>query len=174
MAGLTLGSSVAAPAARRSGADAAGARVPDALSTAFTSAADDERRLYVGGAAGLLDDVREDEFASYRRLLEILEHRAALLELLRGSLDPRRPFVRVGAELEHPELSNVALVGAAYGLAHRTLGTVSLHRAGADGLRQGDPLGPVGGGRALPLRRRRLRRGVNGTGGASASAVRRC
>ena len=34
--------------------------------------------------------------------------------------------MRVGAELEHPELSNVALVGAAYGLAHRTLGTVSL------------------------------------------------
>jgi heat-inducible transcriptional repressor len=34
--------------------------------------------------------------------------------------------VRVGAELEHPELSNVALVGAAYGLAHRSLGTVSL------------------------------------------------
>ena len=31
-----------------------------------------------------------------------------------------------GAELEHPQLANVALVGAAYGLAHRTLGTVSL------------------------------------------------
>ena len=46
--------------------------------------------------------------------------------LLRGSLDPRRPFVRVGADLELPELSNVALVGAAYGLAHRSLGTVSL------------------------------------------------
>ena len=70
--------------------------------------------------------MRDEEFESYRRLLEILEQRAALLELLRGSLDPRRPFVRVGAELEHPELSNVALVGAAYGLAHRTLGTVSL------------------------------------------------
>jgi heat-inducible transcriptional repressor len=32
----------------------------------------------------------------------------------------------MGDELEHPALSNVALVGAAYGLAHRTLGTVSL------------------------------------------------
>ena len=93
---------------------------------AFSGAADDERRLYVGGAAGLLDGVRDEELESYRTLLEILEQRAALLALLRGSLDPRRPFVRVGAELEHPELSNVALVGAAYGLAHRTLGTVSL------------------------------------------------
>jgi heat-inducible transcriptional repressor len=98
----------------------------EALGPAFTGAADDEQRLYVGGTAGLFDEVRDEEFESYRTLLEILEQRAALLELLRGSLDPRRPFVRVGAELEHPELSNVALVGAAYGLAHRTLGTVSL------------------------------------------------
>ena len=98
----------------------------DALRPAFTGAADDEQRLYVGGTAGLFDEVRSEEFESYRTLLEILEHRAALLELLRGSLDPRRPFVRVGAELEHPDLSNVALVGATYGLTHRTLGTVSL------------------------------------------------
>jgi heat-inducible transcriptional repressor len=98
----------------------------DAVQPAFTGAADDEQRLYVGGAAGLLEAVRDEEFEAYRRLLEILEQRAALLELLRGSLGPRGPFVRVGAELEHPELSNVALVGAAYGLAHRTLGTVSL------------------------------------------------
>ena len=96
------------------------------LQPAFTGAADDARRLFVGGAAGLFEEVRADELESYRRLLEILEQRAALLALLRGSLDARRPFVRVGAELEHPELSNVALVGAAYGLAHRTLGTVSL------------------------------------------------
>ena len=97
-----------------------------ALRPAFIDAADDERRLYVGGAAGLLDDVRSGELGDYRRLLQVLEKRAALLELLRGSLGPRRPFVRVGNELEDPALSNVALVGAAYGLAHRTLGTVSL------------------------------------------------
>src|SRR3954449_8413503 len=143
VAGLTLGSSVLrqrrpAPRLPTPGSSVLRQRLVDpgltaqereflgALSTAFSSAADDERRLYVGGAAGLLDNVREDEFASYRRLLEILEHRAALLDLLRGSLDARRPFVRVGADLEHPELSNVALVGAAYGFAHRTLGTVSL------------------------------------------------
>jgi heat-inducible transcriptional repressor len=97
-----------------------------ALTPAFTDALGDEQRLYVGGAASLLDEVRTEELASYQRLLEVLEKRAAVLQLLRGSLDPRRPFVRVGDELEHPELSNVALVGAAYGLTHRTLGAVSL------------------------------------------------
>ena len=104
VAGLTLGSSALRQRLADPGLTAQEREFLGALSTAFTSAADDERRLYVGGAAGLLDDVREDEFASYRRLLEILEQRAALLELLRGSLDARRPFVRVGAELEHPEL----------------------------------------------------------------------
>jgi heat-inducible transcriptional repressor len=32
----------------------------------------------------------------------------------------------VGEELEHPDLRRLALVGAAYGLANRTLGAVSL------------------------------------------------
>jgi heat-inducible transcriptional repressor len=98
----------------------------EALSPAFTEALGVEQRLYVGGAASLLDDVQSEELASYQRLLEILEKRAALLELVRGSLDPRRPFVRVGQELAHPELTNVALVGAAYGLTNRPLGTVGL------------------------------------------------
>jgi heat-inducible transcriptional repressor len=96
------------------------------LRPAFTDAAEDEQQLFIGGAAGLLDDVRGEELGSYRRLMEILEHRAALLELLSGTLARRGPFVRVGDELDAHALSNVALVGAAYGLAHRTLGTVSL------------------------------------------------
>jgi heat-inducible transcriptional repressor len=59
-------------------------------------------------------------------LLEVLEKRAALLQILRAVLDPTRPFVRVGAELENPDLRDVSLVGASYGLANRSLGTVSL------------------------------------------------
>jgi heat-inducible transcriptional repressor len=85
----------------------------------------EEQRLYIGGAATLLVDVRPDELEACQRLLEILEKRAALLELLGESLDPRRPFVRVGGELE-PALRDAALVGASYGLTHRMLGTVSL------------------------------------------------
>ena len=42
------------------------------------------------------------------------------------TLEPRRPFVRVGHELEHPALPEIALVGACYGLVHRALGAVSL------------------------------------------------
>jgi heat-inducible transcriptional repressor len=87
----------------------------------------EEQSLYVGGTAGLLEDLRGEEIESYQRLLEVLEKRAALLEVLSQALDPRRrPFVRVGPELEHPALHDVSLVGASYGLAHRTLGAVTL------------------------------------------------
>jgi heat-inducible transcriptional repressor len=98
----------------------------DALRPAFTNVVAAEQRLFVGGAAELLEDVRGEELESYRRLLELLEKRAAMLEVLGETLDPRRPFVRLGRELESFALRDVALVGACYGLVHRTLGSVSL------------------------------------------------
>ena len=96
------------------------------LRPAFTELLRAEQRLYVGGAASLLDDVRAEELMVYRRLLEVLEKRAALLEIVDAALDPKRPFVRVGGELENPALQDVALVAACYGLANRALGTVGL------------------------------------------------
>ncbi len=97
------------------------------LQPAFTElVAHDEQRLFVGGAAGLLDEVRDDEVTAYRGLLELLERRRALLDVLAEALDPRRPFVRVGGEFADPALHELALVGAAYGLSNRTLGAVSL------------------------------------------------
>jgi heat-inducible transcriptional repressor len=98
----------------------------DALRPAFSDRGEHEQRLYVGGAAALLVDTPRGELAAYRDLLDVLEQRAALLEVLREALDPRRVFVRVGQELAHPALRDVALVGAPYGIANRPLGAVSL------------------------------------------------
>lgn len=97
-----------------------------AIRAAFEQAADENRQLFVGGTAGLLDEMRSEEIGAYRSLLEALEKRAALLDVLAQRLDPRRPFARVGEELEQPALRELALVGATYGVAHRTLGAVSL------------------------------------------------
>jgi heat-inducible transcriptional repressor len=85
-----------------------------------------DQGLYVGGTAGLLDEFRADDLRGYRRLLEVLEERAALLEVLRANLVSKQPFVRVGSEFGDPELESVSLVAAPYGLRHRNLGTVSL------------------------------------------------
>jgi heat-inducible transcriptional repressor len=98
-----------------------------ALRPAFTELVSAEQRLYVGGAADLLGEVRAEELEAYRNLFELVEKRAALLEVLgESALEPRQSFVRVGHDLEHPALREIALVGACYGLVHRALGAVSL------------------------------------------------
>jgi heat-inducible transcriptional repressor len=98
-----------------------------ALRPAFVDLVNVEQRLYVGGAADLLGGVRSEELDAYRSLFELVEKRAALLEVIgESTLEPHRSFVRVGHELEHPALTEIALVGACYGLVHRALGAVSL------------------------------------------------
>ena len=98
----------------------------EGVRSAFVELADAEQRLFVGDTAGLLDEVPDDELVVYRRVLATLERRAELLEILGHALEPRRPFVRVGGDLEHPAFHDVALVGASYGLTNRVLGAVSL------------------------------------------------
>jgi heat-inducible transcriptional repressor len=83
-------------------------------------------QLYVGGAAGLLGDARGAELEACQRLLELLEQRAAVLQLLSDALDPRRTIVRVGPAVEGTELHDVAYVGTSYGVASRSLGSVAL------------------------------------------------
>jgi heat-inducible transcriptional repressor len=122
--GLELGSSRIRRAFEEPGLSPREREFLDTLRPAFTELLRVEQRLYVSGTAGIFDDVRAEEFAAHRRLLEVLEQRAALLRIL-GETTAKRPFVRVGGDLEL-DLSGVALVGACYGLAHRTLGAVSL------------------------------------------------
>jgi heat-inducible transcriptional repressor len=99
----------------------------ETIGTLFSEAlVSEEQSLYVGGTAGLLEDLRAEELDAYQRLVEVLEKRAALLEVVSQALDPRRPFVRVGPELDHPAMRDLALVGASYGLTTRTLGAVTL------------------------------------------------
>lgn len=127
LAGLQLGARLLRGRFEDSGLSPRERAFLDRLRPAFTDViATEEQTLYVGGTAGVLDEFRADELRTYRRLLEMLEHRAATLDLLRASLLSKRAFVRVGPDLEDPDLVGVALVGAPYGLQHRNLGTVSL------------------------------------------------
>jgi heat-inducible transcriptional repressor len=98
----------------------------DAIRPAFTEVVRTEQRLYIGGTAGLLEELSDEDLGIYRRMLATLEKRAELLEILGQALDPLRPFVRLGGDLEEPALQGAALVGASYGLTNRVLGAVSL------------------------------------------------
>jgi heat-inducible transcriptional repressor len=98
----------------------------DVLRPVLERPAPEEQRVFVGGTASLLDTASADELRTYRGLLELLERRKTLLDVVAAVLDSRRPFVRVGDELGNPALQELALVGSTYGLTTRTLGTVSL------------------------------------------------
>ena len=126
LAGLRLGTSAVRRALEEPSLSPGEHRFLAALGPVFTDVMQSEQRLYLGGAAELLEGAREDELDLYRHVLITLERRAALLELLGEALDPLRTWVRVGGEFDHPALQEAALVGATYGLTNRALGAVGL------------------------------------------------
>jgi heat-inducible transcriptional repressor len=127
LAGLQLGSAVLQRQFAEPGLSPREVEFLELIRPAFTDLlGEQEQRLYVGGRATLLGDVRADELDAGRRLLEALERRAQILELVGEALGSRGPIVRVGEELDDPALRDAALVGASYGLMNRRLGAVSL------------------------------------------------
>jgi heat-inducible transcriptional repressor len=82
--------------------------------------------VFVGGAAGLVGGARAEEVEATIRLVELLERRAAVLELVSEALEPQRPIVHVGPELGGGEVHAVSLVGATYGIRSTPLGAVGL------------------------------------------------
>jgi heat-inducible transcriptional repressor len=85
-----------------------------------------ESNLFMDGAARLLSEHRVDELSQIGALLEVLEHRRALLGVLRQSLAEPSVYLRIGAENATPALRSLSLVAANYGLARRNLGAVSV------------------------------------------------
>jgi heat-inducible transcriptional repressor len=85
-----------------------------------------ESNLFMDGAARLLSEHRFQELSQIGALLEVLEHRRALLGVLRESLAEPSVYLRIGSENVTPELRSLSLVAANYGLARRNLGAVSV------------------------------------------------
>ena len=85
-----------------------------------------EASLYVDGAARLLQEDRFQELSQINELMQLLEHRKALLSLVRHALDAPSVWLSIGAENAQPELQSVSVVASGYGLANRRLGAVSV------------------------------------------------
>jgi heat-inducible transcriptional repressor len=97
------------------------------LTPAFTELEDTaESTLFMDGAARLLAEHRLQELSQLGALMEVLEHRRALLGVLRQSLAEPSVYLRIGSENDAPELRSLSLVAANYGLARRNLGAVSV------------------------------------------------
>jgi heat-inducible transcriptional repressor len=82
--------------------------------------------LYVEGTGRLLSAERLGDISDLNALMDMLERRVTLLEVLRVALSKRDVLVRIGAENDSPALRSLALVASGYGLPQRSLGTVSV------------------------------------------------
>jgi heat-inducible transcriptional repressor len=100
----------------------------DALAPVFTELEESaQASLYVDGTARLLSVGRVSDVSELNLLMDMLERRVALLEVLRSALVASHDVaVRIGAENEAPALRSLALVAASYGLPQRSLGAVSV------------------------------------------------
>ncbi len=100
-------------------------RILERLEPVFGELVDDGA-LYLGGAAGLLTELRQREVETVREVVHALEERIELLAALRDVLDTDRDWIRIGEQAGAPSLRSLSLVAANYGLATRNLGTVAL------------------------------------------------
>jgi heat-inducible transcriptional repressor len=85
-----------------------------------------EETVYVDGAARLLGGRNFEDLGQVNDLMRMLERRMSLLSVLRSALGERTVYLRIGDENQAPELRSASVVAANYGLAHRTLGAVSV------------------------------------------------
>jgi heat-inducible transcriptional repressor len=86
----------------------------------------DEESLFVDGTARLFEAAKLDDTTHVNELIDLLERRVALLQVLRSALAEPGIYVRIGHENELPAMHSLALVATGYGMARRKLGTVSL------------------------------------------------
>lgn len=96
------------------------------LASAFTDLDEPAGGIFVGGRARFLAEQRHLDLIAIDHLMETLEERYQLLDMLRSALSRNQVYLRIGAELPDENLSGMAMVAANYGIPRRNLGTVSL------------------------------------------------
>ncbi len=97
-----------------------------AIRPAFQASVGDADGLHVGGASRLVDNLNREGVGHLDELLEMLEHRYSLLELLSEAMREDGVYLRIGHEMSSPQLQTCSLVAVNYGVANRALGTVSV------------------------------------------------
>jgi heat-inducible transcriptional repressor len=127
LAGLGLGARMIGNHLRAPELNDAEARFLAEIQAAFTDLEREvESSVYLEGAARLLSAEHVGDLPRVEQLMQALERRATLLEVLRSALEERSVFLWIGGENPEPELRSVSVVGANYGLGYRNLGTVGV------------------------------------------------
>jgi len=97
-----------------------------AIRAAFEMSSEGADGLHVGGTSRLLDNLTREGVEHLDELLEMLEQRFSLLELVADAMREDGVYLRIGQEMSAPSLQACSMVAANYGVANRALGTVSV------------------------------------------------
>jgi heat-inducible transcriptional repressor len=96
------------------------------LAPALTELDEPAGGIFVGGRARFLAEQRHLDLMALDALMQTLEERYQLLDMLRGALSRNQVYLRIGEELPDRSLAGLSMVAANYGIPRRNLGTVSL------------------------------------------------
>lgn len=96
------------------------------ISPALTDLDEEAGGIFVGGRARFLAEQRHLDLMAIDALMETLEERYELLDMLRGALSRNQVYMRIGTELPDRNLAGLSMVAANYGIPRQNLGTVSL------------------------------------------------
>ncbi len=127
LVGTGLGARMLGQKLRDSSLSVSEAAFIDALAPAFAALEELAREsLYVEGASRLMRFEHRGDISELNALMDMLERRVSILDVLRHAFTGRDVLVRIGTENDSPALRSLALVAASYGLPQRQLGTVSV------------------------------------------------
>lgn len=99
----------------------------DVLAPVFSDIVEpSSERIYVGGATRLVSELRSRDVSELSRIAQLLEERQTMLALLHHAIGSNRVVARIGGENVEPAFHALAAVSAAYGLAARPLGSISI------------------------------------------------
>jgi len=82
------------------------------------------RQVYVDGTVKIWDSVDSKDLESMRELLEFLEHRSELMDILDQITRARGMTVLFGSQITGRNLSEWSIISSPYGIHDRTLGVV--------------------------------------------------
>ena len=81
--------------------------------------------VYSSGTAQLIDHPEFDSVAKIRNILQILEDKQQLLENVQQELFNKPIVIKIGDEIDQPELADCSIIAIKYNIAHEPAGIVS-------------------------------------------------
>lgn len=86
----------------------------------------DADRVFLEGTSNIVDETKFSDLETVRQVVEALEHRRLLLEVLADAFSIDSVSIRIGAENPLEEMQSCAVISAPYGLEGSALGSLGV------------------------------------------------